>query len=144
MWHSAVNHADKVTASSLDVITAASGRAPTDVPQLSMNTAVFKLSRLAVESQKTGFALCVTISWTLAMREVTRAKRKGMASVFLVSVSVHPCSFQLLLHKVEEVLARPLFSCSLLYRCTTSSSRSNIACPFSCPMLSDCHFLKRR
>ena len=84
MWHSAVNPADKVTASSLDVITAASGRAPTDVPQLSMNTAVFKLSRLAVESQKTSFALCVTISWTLAMRGVTRAKRKGMASVFLV------------------------------------------------------------
>ena len=84
MWHSTVNPADKVTASSLNVITAASGRAPIDVPQLSMNTAVFKLSRLAVELQKTSFALCVTISWTLAMRRVTRAKRKGMASVFLV------------------------------------------------------------
>ncbi len=84
MWHRAVNPADKVTASSLYVITAASGRAPTDVPQPSMNTAVFKLSRLAVESQKTSLALCVTISWTLAMRGVTRAKRKGMASVFLV------------------------------------------------------------
>ena len=84
MWPSAVNPADKVTASSLDIITAASGRAPTDVLQLSMNTAVFKLSRLAVESQKTSFALCVTISWTLAMRGVTRAKRKGMTSVFLV------------------------------------------------------------
>ena len=85
MWHIAVNPADKVTASLLDVITAASGRAPTDVPQLSMNTAVFKLSRLAVESQKTSFALCVvTISWTLAMRGVARARKKGMASVFLV------------------------------------------------------------
>ena len=82
MWHSAVNPADKVTASSLDVITAASGRAPTDVPQLSMNTDVFKLSRLAVESQKTSFALCVTISWTLAMRGVTRDKRNAWHQSF--------------------------------------------------------------
>ena len=52
MWHSTVNPADKVTASSLNVITAASGRAPIDVPQLSMNATVFKLSRLAVELQR--------------------------------------------------------------------------------------------
>ena len=53
MWHSDVKPADKETASSLDIITAASSNAPTDELQLSMNTAVFKLSRLAVESQKT-------------------------------------------------------------------------------------------
>ena len=76
------NPADKVTASSLHVIIAASGRAPTDVPQLCMNTAVFKLSILAVESQKTSSALSVTISWTLAMRGVTRAKRKAWHQSF--------------------------------------------------------------
>ena len=65
-----------------------------------MNTAVFKLSRLAVESQTT----FETISLTLAMRGVTRAKRKSIASVFMVYGLDSSIFILLLLHKLKKYL----------------------------------------